>query len=177
MPVVTEENGETVGTVSGIVVHPDLGRIEGCFVRVSGFLRADVLFLPCPDILHWGQRLRVRSQAVIAPFGELVRLRQFVADGRTVLGQRILTESGSFIGVCRDVQFETKTFRLEWLFPKRFLRWRRPIPASAIVDVRREAVVVRDLAAAARESVTPSVLKTIQELTEAPVPPREPEAA
>jgi hypothetical protein len=68
-----------------------------------------------------------------------------VASGRTILGQPIVTEGGSRLGRCCDVQFDTHFFQLEWLFPCRMLRWGVPIPARQILEVTPVAVVVRDL--------------------------------
>ena len=172
-PIVTEDMEERVGVLDGALVHPDLGRVEGVFVRVAGFFHSARLFLPSQDIRHWGHRIRILSSDVLVPLEEIVRLQAFALEGRTVLGQRIRTESGVLVGVCRDVQFETATFRLEWIFPKTFLRWQPALPASAIVEVRPDAVIVRDLSVTEKRSV----LKTLDELTEAPVPPRLPDAS
>lgn len=170
-PVVVDQGDELLGTVAGMVVHPDTGAIEGVLVRASGFLPMEPLFLATADILHWGQKVSVRSAEVLAPLHELVRLRAFLDEGRTVLGQPIVTEAGRKLGTCRDVQFETKTFRLEWLFPKRFFRWGTAVPVSTIVEVRGDAIVVREPPVATDVREGRSVLKALNELTEAPVPP------
>lgn len=140
MPVMDDRSDDVVATVSGVFIHPDLGKLEGVFVRGS----AGEEFLSVQDIVHWGKAVMVRDSDVLAPLDERVRLSQLWAEGRSVLGQRIVTESGRVIGRCADVQFETDTFRLEWIFPRHWLRWKRPIPASSIVEVRTEAICVRE---------------------------------
>lgn len=175
MPVVPENGGAPCGRICGILLQPDLGIVQGFFVRGAGTpLRVAELFLAVPDILHWGTRVRVRSDETLAPVEELVRLQAQLHEGRKILGQRIVTEAGRGLGRCRDVQFETKTFRLEWIFPKKFLRLRTPLPASSIIEVRREAVIVRDPEIPVRSEQT-GVIKVLQNL-EVPVPPQ-PEAS
>ena len=140
MPVMDDRSDGVIAIVSGLFIHPDLGKIEGIFVRGA----TGEEFLSVQDIVHWGKAIIVREVDGLAPLEERVRLSQLWAEGRGVLGQRIVTESGRLIGRCADVQFETDTFRLEWIFPRHWLRWKHPIPASSIVEVRTEAIWVRE---------------------------------
>ncbi|HVW66803.1 MAG TPA: PRC-barrel domain-containing protein [Candidatus Peribacteraceae bacterium] len=165
MPVTDDLSEEAIGTISDVLIHPDTAKIEGFFVNVHQFLRSEQLFLGTSDILHFGNRVRVRDEDVLSPVEDRLRLRSLLEDGRLILGQRIITESGRFVGMCRDVQFETKTFLLEWLFPRRFFRWGKPIPRQNIVQVRLDAVVVRDLVLPAKVTPAEAVLKTLEPLT------------
>lgn len=166
LPVVEDSAEEMVATVSGILINPDIGKVEGFFVTVRGFLQSQELFLSVQDILHWGSRVRIRDHHALAPLEDMVRLETLVAEGRTVLGQKIITENNAALGTCKDVQFDTVHFYLEWMFPKRFFRWARPIPVSSIVLVRSDAVIVRD-AVTLPEAVmdpVPTVLGTLDPL-------------
>jgi uncharacterized protein YrrD len=88
-----------------------------------------------------------------------------------VLGQKIMTESGRAVGMCKDVQFETKTFRLEWIFPRTWFHWKEAVPRTAILRVQREAIVIRD---PAEPAMTPAeaVLKTLEPLASSPASSR-----
>jgi hypothetical protein len=141
MPVVDERSDDVLAAVSGVFLHPDLGKVEGLFVRTA---RGEE-FLAASDIAHWGRSVVVRDQDDIAPLDERVRLSALWDEGRPILGQPMATEAGRALGTCRDVQFETETFRMEWLFPRRWFRWQRPVPASAVVEVRPELVRVREM--------------------------------
>lgn len=141
MPLVDDRNDELLATVSGVFLHPDLGKVEGLFVRTE---RGEE-FLATSDIAHWGRTIVVRDPDAVAPLEERVRLSALWDEGRPLLGQKMVTESGRVIGHCKDVQFETDTFRLEWLFPRRLFRWKHPIPAGAIIEVRADAVRIRDM--------------------------------
>lgn len=146
MPVVDDHTGEQIAAVAGVFLHPDLGTVEGLFVRAD---RGEE-FLAVADIAHWGRTIVVRDADVLAPLDERLRLAALWDEGRPMLGQRIVTESGKAIGTCKDVQFETDAFRVEWLFPRRWLRWQPGVPVSAVVEVRADAVVVRE-----RETTVP----------------------
>ncbi|MFH1444598.1 MAG: hypothetical protein ABIG34_04405 [Candidatus Peregrinibacteria bacterium] len=151
IPVKAEDTDEVVGSISGILLHPDRGTVEGFFVKVPSFFATTSLFLSAFDIIHFGRRILVRDHDRIGPMEDFLRVQSLLSDPRTVLGQHIRTESGLSIGQCRDVQFDTSTFRLTWIFSKRFFRWRAPISARDILEVRPEAIIVRDPPAMAKE--------------------------
>ncbi|NOS67353.1 MAG: hypothetical protein HOO67_03230 [Candidatus Peribacteraceae bacterium] len=151
LPVLDEESGEVLGSVAGMLLNPDTGVVEGFFVRTEGFFSGQNLFLGSADILHWGLRITVRDRDVLSSPEERVRLQPLLEGRRPVIGQKIITESGRTLGRCTDVQFNTESFRLEWLFPRRFFRWGIPISAKQIVEVKTEGVIVKDPAAVERE--------------------------
>lgn len=145
MRVVDSRTGEGIGIVSSPLINPDTGHVAGVFVDSSGLLRDRVLFITSHDVGSIGQVLRVRGgMETLSSAEDIVRLRPLLTGKRRILGQKVRTEEGRALGRCRDIQFDTMTFLVEWLFPRRFLRWGSPIPVSDIVEVKEEAIVVRD---------------------------------
>ena len=138
------ETKERLGTLQSLLIHPDTGAIEGIRFFVGGMTGRVWYCVPTLDIVHWGLRIDVRSADAAGPLEEYVRFQDILHEGRTVLGQRILTEGGRDLGRCADIQFNTDHFQVEWLFPRKWFRWGRPIPITAILEVRPDAVVVRE---------------------------------
>lgn len=170
MPLIEQSLEEEVGTIRNVLIQPDTGKIEGFFVRVPSFLSSQEAFVSVQDIQHWGRRVRIRNMDALSSLDDHVRLKELAEDGRTMISQRIVTESGRVVGTCKDVQFDTNSFYVEWLFPKRFLRWLRPIPVTSIVLVRKDAIVVRDAVTIPDAVRGPSVLETLDPLGTASVP-------
>jgi len=152
-PVAEEGTRDVVGVLSDALVHPDTGKIEGFFVAIRGFFTTDHVFLSGLDIRSWGLRISIRDRDVVTPADELVRLRPLLEDPRTLLGQRMRTESGMALGRCRDVQFDTRHLQVEWLFPKRFGRFHTAIPISDVLEVRPDAIIIRDSTKTIKEPV------------------------
>ncbi len=142
--VIEEHSQQLIGTIADIFLHPDTAKVEGFFVQVRHFLHSETLFLGVVDIAHWGRTVMVRDRDVLAPLQDHVRLQQLFDEGRPVMGQKMVTEGGVALGRCGDTQFETHTFRMEWLFPKKFFQWGRPVPVTSVQEVRPDAIVVRD---------------------------------
>lgn len=172
LPVIDDSAEEEIASLSGILLNPDIGKVEGFFVHINGFFHSQELFLPVMDIVHWGNRVRVREAASLSPLEEFVRLNTLYTEGRSVIGQRIVTEAEVPLGMCRDVQFDTVTFYLEWIFPRRWWRWATPLPSSSIVLVRPDAVVVRDAVTLPEVVTGPSVLTTLDPLGTTSATPR-----
>ncbi len=165
-PVLDETTEQSAGTLSSILIHPDQGTIEGIFVTQRQMLHTQTQFVAVTDVLHWGTHIRIRDMDALSDLSERIRLQAFVDEGRTVLGQRLMTVGGVYLGVCKDVQFNTHTFVLEWLFPRLFLRWGIALPVSVIVEVKPDAIIVRETAAGIEEK-TP-ILQTLEELAKTP---------
>lgn len=165
--VVEEGTGETLGVIAGILIDPDTGKVEGFYVRVPGILHAEDHFLATLDVLRWGTAVTVRSQDALSSAEDRIRLLPLLNDRRRVLGQRIRTEGVRRLGRCRDVQFESKTWQIEWIFPRMFLRWGIPVAAPDIIEIRADAIVVRDPAGTVPvvEAVEAAIAKTVSEVT------------
>ncbi|MBT4119386.1 MAG: hypothetical protein HOG89_00165 [Candidatus Peribacter sp.] len=151
-PVLEEGGDNALGVLSGILIHPDTGKIEGFLVHVQGMSGKGDLFCSSSDIVRWGTRVYLRSASVLAPPEDRIRLQTLLQDPRTVLGQRIRTETGTRLGRCKDIQFNTDVMHIEWLFPRKIFRWGIALPVSDILEITPAAIVVNDPIAKARIS-------------------------
>lgn len=142
--IVDDSVQATIGMVGDPLIDPDTGRILGFFV--FSLMMGDAhIFLQTSDIVSWGTRVHVLSAERLGPPEDFIRLKQSLAETRTFLGQSIYTkESKKFLGRLGDVQFNTRTFIVEWLFPRKFFFYRQPILGSDVLEVTEEAILVRD---------------------------------
>ncbi len=144
-----------IGWCTDPLINPDTGRILGFFVHVP-FSNEDHLFLACNDIVSWGNRVHVRSADVLCPAEDIVRLKAHLADRRSFLGQQMKVKgSARTIGRCSDIQFDTKTLQIEWIFPRRFLWSLRPIARQEIDSVTKTAIWIREPLLPVRETTRP----------------------
>jgi uncharacterized protein YrrD len=155
MPVLDDQTQEVVGFLRDPLIHPDTGRVEGFFVVPSFPLaEGDELFLSGVDIIGWGTKVHVRSGDRLSPPHELIRLQPLLHEHRQFLGQAIITRgSKRKLGTCADVQFDTRHFMVEWLFPRKYLFLRQPLPATDILEVTSRAIWMRDPLKPARDDV------------------------
>ncbi len=145
MSVVDDQTQEIVGFLTDPLIDPDTGRILGFFVAVVGEWSEGRHFLSVSDIAAWGTKIHVRSAHKLSPADELIRLRKHLDDMRTFLGQAIrIRGSGRTLGKCADIQFDTRQFGVEWLFPKGWFFFRPPVSSSEILEVTEGAIWIQD---------------------------------
>ena len=173
-PFVDQHTEEVVGWLSGILLNPDTGTVEGFYALVSQGIGVQELYCSSMDIIRWGTSIVLRDAEVFAPDTERIRLHDLLRDPRKVLGQKIYTETGKYLGVCKDVQFNTKSMKIEWLFPRRFLSWRLAVPIAEVLEVTPEKIIIRDQRPGIKESIQKteetSTLETLHDITENPIP-------
>ncbi len=172
-PVVDEQTQEVVGELSGMLINPDTGDIAGFFVRST--IDGSTVFLSGLNILSWGTKVHVRDSDVLSPPDDLIRVMSMLESARPVMGQRIITEkTRTVLGKCSDVQFDTRSLKLEWMFPRKFFFDRRPVASSEIIEVTPQAVVVREpkrpTSVPADDTATPAVEVQLPEVIPTPTP-------
>lgn len=138
MEIVEEPTGEIAGHLLKPLIEPDKGLVLGFFVAPGN------RFLSRMDIIHFGARLAIRDADALCDPRDIIRLQPILDDNRPVLGQRIRTETGDSPGTCADIQFDTDSMKLTWLFPKKWWRWRRAIPVTQVLEVRRDFILVKN---------------------------------
>lgn len=173
-PVVDEQTQQPLGMLEGVLVHPDTGAVLGFFVYGIGYLEGQQLFLASSDILSWGTRVHIRSEDRLSPPDELVRLQSLLQSPRTVLGQKIIIKKTRVVvGTCVDIQFDTRHFQIEWLFPKKWFVERRAVAASDIVEITNAAILISEPLRPRRElakELAEAPVKILEEVVAPPVP-------
>lgn len=166
MPVQDDEMQEIVGFLTDPLINPDTGRILGFFVAGAG----GSSFLSVPDICSWGTKVHVRSAEKLSPPEELIRMRSHFDDPRAFIGQPVRVRGSSrTLGTCGDVQFDTRHFAVEWLFPRGLLFYRQPVAATDIVEVTDEAIWVEDPLKPVKEEMGKEIVSGMPMVANAPV--------
>lgn len=154
LPVFAENEEMIVGYVSSLLIHPDTGAVEGLFVFGGSIWSMEELFLSSMDIVQWGMTIKIRRAEQLSPIEDVLRVQELLQDERSVLHQRIVGDtSKTDLGVCRDVQIDTDALMIEWIYPRTWFRWRRPIAKTSIIEITPEYILVRDGTAPAEASI------------------------
>ncbi len=159
LPVNVLREGMTIGVLAGLVVDPDSKRVRWLSVNSCGRLNGR----------HWVSMDQVRSlssQGVTiyeidnvknpkqTPEAELIYWMR-----RTVLGKRVVTTQGQVLGEVRDYEFEPDTWALtQLLIPASagISGKSLNIPASQLLEIRAEALVIGEADSVQTEIATPN---------------------
>ena len=140
--VIDAEDHHVQGVVADLLIDTDRGKILALLIK-RPFAR-ELLALQEQDIISWGQRVHIRQAEVLGPLNEVVRLQPYLEDKRPIIGQRIRTKSGVKLGRCSDFQLNPETRMIEWIFPRKFFRKGLALPASDILEITPQAIIVKD---------------------------------
>jgi sporulation protein YlmC with PRC-barrel domain len=131
--VVSTATAETVGLVDGLVVDP---------ARHTAVALALSKTPAGPTMLPWGRISAFGSDAVTVPGADVLvedeRLAELAAAAHDLLGKRVLTTEGYFVGTVHDVEFDAGDGTLTTLVLENY-RW----DAAALLGSGSFAAVVR----------------------------------
>jgi uncharacterized protein YrrD len=146
LPVVTMAEGKKIGKVDDVLIDPDGKGVAWLRLHSGGILGGDRWWVPARAMHGIGEdAVTITSEAdVLAPADapeaeDLVRLK------RTIIGNKVVTESGEHLGEVRDYEFAPDTFALTYLFvpPSMSLFGEfLTISADKVLTIGEDAIVV-----------------------------------
>ena len=152
MPVISIEKGEEVAKIHDIIYNAEQGRLIGFFVTRGGglFSSGESFYLGADDLHALGEdAVTVDTAQVLTPLKGISKSPVEEA-GQPVLGKRLLTEGGKFLGNVEDVLVERETRRVVayevsgglW---QDMMRGQSDVPVSRVTTIGKDVVVVPDI--------------------------------
>jgi hypothetical protein len=127
------------------LLHPDTGVVEGVSLRARRW-GSPLLAIRTDDLTRWtDEHLVVTRAEAISPVADFVRFQAWLTEGRTLVGQRVVTLGGRRLGRCRDVLFDDELLQLIAIVPRRWGIWQLPVRRHDVLEVRPQAIIVRDV--------------------------------
>lgn len=142
------ESGETLASVNGAIVHPDTGMVEAFWVKPTAPAFRGAI-VQVGDIVEFKKHIYIKSENVIAPAEDVIRITEILNGRRFFIGNRVENESGDLYGRCYDLTFDTKSYALKQIYvQKTFLGlWnydRRIFSYDNIIRVTADRIIIDD---------------------------------
>lgn len=143
------DKSQTIGEVTNWVIDPDERKLSALVIKQAGMF-GKTRVVTTTDIIEYGPGIVVikNQNAVISP-DEVVGLPKLLKSRHRVMGERVETRSGRFIGLVEDVLFETTDSTLQKFYIKPTLLGlvTRPdiiIGIDKVIQIEPRRVVVHD---------------------------------
>jgi uncharacterized protein YrrD len=159
MPVITLSGGRRIGVVHDVFYTPLEGALAGFTVRQpGGFLGQGRLFLLRDEDVH---SIGDHAVTVVGEDALTAATRRVKTiggqSGQSVLGKRLLTESGTYLGHVYDVAIDRASRKVVAYVVSRgrandLMKGRSQVPVPHVVSVGADVVVVPDFVAADLEA-------------------------
>lgn len=133
-------DGADCGRVESIVIDFETGKILGIFTESH--------VISIQDILKWVPEIEIRDRSLLLLPSDIVRIKMVFDSGITILGNTVKTEKNQIIGKVIDFILDLSKESLSSLYvSKKFFGFpldKRIIPASQIVEIRKDAIIVTE---------------------------------
>ncbi len=147
--VVALAEGKKIGQIEELVVDPDARAVRWLKVSGGGGLFGGSSYWVRTDAVHsiGEHAVTINKQSDLRQSENATEAVQFVKSGRSLLGKKVLTEGGRYLGDTRDFAFNPDGFGLTSLIVSQgnaFSQQAAEIPAQSIMTIGEDLIVVSD---------------------------------
>lgn len=158
LSVVTVTEGKKIGVVDELRVDPQRLTIAWMRIHSGGLFGRESHWVSRDAITGMGQDLvTIRSESDLQPPAEGADQGQ---HGRQIVGSRVVTEDGRFLGEIHDFSFSPATYSVTEMIIRQgnaFSSQQATIPGDRLLTVGNDAIVVaRDAIPGVEASATPT---------------------
>ena len=149
--------GAMVGLVENLIINPDDGKLAGITVR-EGFGKKHLKSLSAKDILGISSEFYlVPSYDSLGDLDEIVRLKEIMDKDIPIVGNKVYTESGTYLGKVFDYTLDLTTFVISRIYVRPGLLGglarQYIIYYKNIISIEKDKITVADLKIKNQESV------------------------
>ena len=150
-PVYEDDAHRPFTTVKDLIIDPESGNMLGVVVN----FRNNMLIAPI-DVISWGEAVRVDHRGVVAEGDEILRVSEVLKRDIHIPYSKVFSSDGIFLGNVFDYSIDNKSWKLNKLFVQKvflgLIRFEtRIIPASEIVEIVQEKIIVQNNVKAVKE--------------------------
>lgn len=142
-PVFSLEDQNRVAELDGFFIDEDDGKIEVLIARTPGLFKK-MKFIPTKEVEEMlKDALIIRDSESLVDPNEMVRYNKKLKKRARIIGERVVTKSGDYIGKVNDFVIESKSLVVTRLYVRRIFD-QRIIHSSAILKIERDKIVIKD---------------------------------
>lgn len=144
-PVITFDEAQPLGVLRDPIVDPENGKLAGYFFGHGLFYsKQDVL--SADDIVTYDEnRVVVHRSDIVRKVKEEPRVRKILQQKVPVLGAKVLTESGKFLGRANDLLLDTELNMIVKYYVHGLMQ-DRIIAAEHVITIDKRGIIVDDTA-------------------------------
>ncbi|OIP23653.1 hypothetical protein COX95_03810 [bacterium CG_4_10_14_0_2_um_filter_33_32] len=160
IPIISLYNTVKVGSLIDFIIDPEIGKVVG-IVGDKGIVRDKVKVVSMVDVREMSNdAVIVDNEDALVSQEEIVRIDDILKLGIKIIGNKVITESGQYLGKAIDFLLDD-FFYINKLYVKpsimNIVDSQLVIPRELIIKVTKEKIIVSD-----------DLIKTIKEVE--PVP-------
>lgn len=143
LPVFELENQTRVGSLVDFFIDEDEKQVEAAIVSTGGLMKKQ-RFVSGKEITELSKAALIVQQAdsVVDP-SEMVRFQKKLKKRAKIIGERVYTKKGEYLGNVSDYVIENGTLCITRIYIKKLFD-QRIIHSSAILKIEQHKIIVKD---------------------------------
>ena len=143
LPIFELETKSKVGVIKDFFIDHEEKAVEAVIASTGGIFKREK-YISAKEILELTKDALVveSSESIIDP-KEMVRLHKKEKSRAKIIGEKVVTKKGDFLGTVYDYVLENSTFSITRIYIKKMLD-QRIIHSSAIVKIEQHKIIVKD---------------------------------
>jgi len=163
MPVIALADGENKGAVHDVIYSPGEGRLLAFTVTRGGglFSSGDTFLLDAQSLHALGEdAITITDDTVLQPLGGGSDVRTYEEQaGEPVLGKRLMTENGKFLGAIDDVLVDRQSrrvvaYEVSGGLVHDMMKGQTDVPVDHIISIGHDVVIVPEFVEGQVEEAT-----------------------
>jgi len=157
-PVFSLENQSRVAELNGFFIDEDSGKIEVFIAKNTGFF-GKMKFISEKEIVELTKDALIIQEidSLVDPT-EMVRYNKKLKKRAKIIGEKVVTKNGDFIGTVSDFVIESSSMAITRLYVKKLFD-QRIIHASTIIKIEQKKITIKDKFEMAKPEIAPIGVK------------------
>jgi len=143
LPIFELENQSRVAELVDFFINEENLKIEALFAKNLGFLHQKKLVSEKEITEISKVAVIIQNEESLVDPRELVRLEKKIKNRAKIIGEKVYTKKGEFLGTVFDFVIESSSLTLNRLYLKKLFD-HRIIHSSAIVKIEQHKITVKD---------------------------------
>lgn len=158
--------GALVGLVESLIINPDNGELAGLIVR-EGFGKKNLKTLAAKDILGISSEFYlVPNYETLGDLDEIVRLKEILDRDIKIIGNKVYTASGTYLGKVFDYTIDLSHFMISRIYVGSKLLGafskQHIVAYKQIISIEKDRITVDD---ASTKVKSPSFVRTASQMS------------
>lgn len=153
-----------LGTISDLVIEKDSGKIIALLVRKNLSLFRPMVLSTVDVLEFYNKGVLIKEEKDIVEIEDILRIKEILKDRFKILGSKVITQKGKFLGYLRDFSFDSESnYMATLIVQKRFSKEKRIMNIDRILSITKNKIIIRDII---ENSLSNKVKRELQSITD-----------
>ena len=154
IPIFNLESQRRAAELAGFFFDEKEAKVEAVIAKTAGFW-GKMKFISAKEIVELSKNaLIIRDEESLVEPKEMIRLNKKMKKRAKIIGEKVTTKNGDFIGTVNDFVIESNSLLITRLHVKRLFD-QKIIHASAIIKIEQKKITVKDKFEMAKPKIAP----------------------